>query len=45
MLNYLTKTGFAATSALAVIAGSSLANPYADYEGTTLIVNFPAHPH
>ncbi len=24
---------------------TALANPYAEYEGTTLIVNFPAHPH
>ena len=24
---------------------TAMANPYADYEGTTLIVNFPAHPH
>lgn len=24
---------------------TALANPYADYEGTTLVVNFPAHPH
>ena len=27
------------------LAGAALANPYAEYEGTTLIVNFPAHPH
>jgi hypothetical protein len=26
-------------------AAAALANPYEDYEGTTLIVNFPAHPH
>lgn len=24
---------------------TAMANPYADYEGTTLVVNFPAHPH
>ncbi|MGB3554829.1 MAG: extracellular solute-binding protein [Jannaschia sp.] len=27
------------------IAGAAHANPYAPYEGTTLVVNFPAHPH
>ncbi|WP_227270161.1 extracellular solute-binding protein [Roseobacter weihaiensis] len=36
----------ALASATAVLmAGTALANPYAEYEGTTLIVNFPAHPH
>ncbi len=25
--------------------GGALASPYSDYEGTTLVVNFPAHPH
>ncbi|MEN0002425.1 MAG: extracellular solute-binding protein, partial [Pseudomonadota bacterium] len=29
----------------AIMAGAAFANPYAEYEGTTLIVNFPAHPH
>ncbi|MEO1550744.1 MAG: extracellular solute-binding protein [Pseudomonadota bacterium] len=35
------------TAALATVlmAGSALANPYAEYAGTTVIVNFPAHPH
>ncbi|MEX0277605.1 MAG: extracellular solute-binding protein [Ruegeria sp.] len=37
-----TVVGLAAT---ALMAGSALANPYEDYAGTTLIVNFPAHPH
>ncbi|KIC46715.1 ABC transporter substrate-binding protein [Ruegeria sp. ANG-S4] len=37
-----TVVGLAAT---ACMAGSALANPYEDYAGTTLIVNFPAHPH
>lgn len=49
MLNYLTKTSIAATSALALTAGVALAaghgGPYAKYAGTTLVVNFPAHPH
>ena len=30
---------------LAAFALPLAANPYADYEGTTLVVNFPAHPH
>ena len=34
-----------ATLATALMAGTVMADPYADYEGTTLIVNFPAHPH
>ncbi|WP_136442625.1 extracellular solute-binding protein [Pacificoceanicola onchidii] len=35
------------TTALAslLMTGTAMANPYADYEGTTLVVNFPAHPH
>ncbi|MEM8852708.1 MAG: extracellular solute-binding protein [Pseudomonadota bacterium] len=40
----LKKTALGAAAAV-VLAGSALANPYADYEGTTLVVNFPAHPH
>ncbi|MEO0746646.1 MAG: extracellular solute-binding protein, partial [Pseudomonadota bacterium] len=36
------KTGVAATL---LMTGAALANPYEDYAGTTLIVNFPAHPH
>ncbi len=27
------------------IAGSAVANPYDEYKGQTLVVNFPAHPH
>ena len=27
------------------LTGKSLANPYAPYKGTTLIVHFPSHPH
>ncbi|MEM1345781.1 MAG: sugar ABC transporter substrate-binding protein, partial [Pseudomonadota bacterium] len=38
------KTAALAAAALAV-AGVAGANPYAPYEGTTLVVNFPAHPH
>ena len=29
----------------AFMATTAMANPYAEYEGTTLVVNFPAHPH
>ncbi|MEO0829659.1 MAG: extracellular solute-binding protein [Pseudomonadota bacterium] len=39
------KTLKSAVLATALMASTALANPYADYEGTTLIVNFPAHPH
>jgi multiple sugar transport system substrate-binding protein len=34
-----------ATAVATLMAGTALANPYAEYEGTTLVVNFPAHPH
>ncbi|MEO1238496.1 MAG: extracellular solute-binding protein [Pseudomonadota bacterium] len=44
MLQTLTRAAIGAVSGLA-IASAALANPYAEYEGTTLIVNFPAHPH
>ncbi|WP_299283246.1 hypothetical protein [uncultured Tateyamaria sp.] len=44
MLNFKT-TLTATTAALAISAGALFANPYAEYEGTTLVVNFPAHPH
>lgn len=32
-------------TAITMMTGLASANPYAEYEGTTLIVNFPAHPH
>ncbi|MEP1611257.1 MAG: extracellular solute-binding protein [Roseobacter sp.] len=32
-------------TAAALMSGAAFADPYAEYEGTTLIVNFPAHPH
>ena len=44
MLNYLTKAG-AGVAALTLSTTLAVANPYADYEGQTLVVNFPAHPH
>ncbi len=39
------KTITGAAMGAALMATSALANPYAEYEGTTLVVNFPAHPH
>ncbi len=39
------KTTLAGVTAATLMATTALANPYAEYEGTTLIVNFPAHPH
>ncbi|MEM0977197.1 MAG: extracellular solute-binding protein [Pseudomonadota bacterium] len=44
MLNTLKKFALGATSAL-VLAAGAFANPYEEYAGETLIVNFPAHPH
>ena len=43
MLNTFNFTG--AAVALAMTAGAAAANPYEPYAGTTLVVNFPAHPH
>lgn len=34
----------ALTSAIALSAGMAMADPYEPYKGTTLVVNFPAHP-
>ena len=39
------KRAMAVGAAALLMSGSAMANPYADYEGTTLVVNFPAHPH
>lgn len=44
MLQTLTRAAIGAVSGLA-IASAAFANPYAEYEGTTVVVNFPAHPH
>ncbi len=35
----------AATALATLMTGAAIANPYEPYEGTTLIVNFPSHPH
>jgi multiple sugar transport system substrate-binding protein len=34
-----------AAAVASLLAGTALANPYETYEGTTLVVNFPSHPH
>jgi len=44
MLNFLKYTT-AAVAGLALMSSTAMANPYEPYEGTTLVVNFPAHPH
>jgi multiple sugar transport system substrate-binding protein len=33
------------TVAMALMSSAAFANPYEEYAGTTLVVNFPAHPH
>ena len=46
MLNKLTTVASAALGALSLSAfGYAQSDPYADYRGQTVIVNFPAHPH
>ena len=44
MYNKLKRTGVSACAVL-LMTGAAFANPYEEYAGTTLIVNFPAHPH
>ncbi|WP_299706542.1 extracellular solute-binding protein [uncultured Tateyamaria sp.] len=44
MFKALKTTAVGLTTA-AIMAGAAFANPYEEYAGTTLIVNFPAHPH
>ena len=44
MLSTIKKLAGAAFAA-GLIVTSALANPYEAYKGTTLVVNFPAHPH
>ncbi|MEM6356389.1 MAG: extracellular solute-binding protein [Pseudomonadota bacterium] len=45
MLKSLKTTAIAAVGVGVAMAGIAMANPYEPYEGTTLVVNFPAHPH
>ncbi|WP_299044794.1 extracellular solute-binding protein [uncultured Tateyamaria sp.] len=44
MFKGLKTTALGLTTA-AIMVGAAYANPYEEYAGTTLIVNFPAHPH
>lgn len=44
MLNFLKYTT-AAAAGLALLSSTAFADPYAPYKDTTLVVNFPAHPH
>lgn len=44
MLKVLKVTAMAAAGT-GLAAGLALANPYQPYKGTTLVANFPAHPH
>ena len=44
MYQSLKKLGLVAVSSLICI-GQAIAGPYDAYSGTTLVVNFPAHPH
>ena len=39
------KSLIGAAAVLGMAAGAAFADPYAPYEGETLVVNFPAHPH
>ncbi len=39
------KTVTSTLAMLALSATAALANPYAPYEGTTLVINVPSHPH
>ncbi|WP_422368048.1 extracellular solute-binding protein [Pelagibius sp.] len=39
------KATLAMATGLALWVSGTAANPYEPYEGTTLVVNFPAHPH
>lgn len=44
MLKNIKKIAFGATAAM-ILSTAAMAGPYDDYAGTTLVVNFPAHPH
>lgn len=41
----MTKGLTALTMGAMLMGSAAIANPYEPYEGTTLVVNFPAHPH
>jgi multiple sugar transport system substrate-binding protein len=40
-----TLAGLAGTIAAPAYINRAYANPFARFRGTTLVVNFPAHPH
>jgi len=44
-MSTLVKKIAVAAAALSVSMGAALADPYAPYKGTTVVANFPAHPH
>lgn len=44
MLKFI-KMAALGSAAAALMTGAAIANPYEEYAGTTLVVNFPAHPH
>ncbi|MEO0865683.1 MAG: sugar ABC transporter substrate-binding protein, partial [Pseudomonadota bacterium] len=44
MLDILKRAALGTTTAMA-LASAAIAGPYDEYAGTTLVVNFPAHPH
>ena len=44
MLTKLKRMALGASTAL-TMTSAAIAGPYDAYEGTTLVVNFPAHPH
>ena len=44
-MHTLLKSTAVGLTAAAVTAGAALAGPYDAHKGTTLVVNFPAHPH
>ncbi len=44
-MHSVTKTMSATVGLLGLCAGVAAANPYEEYAGTTLVANFPAHPH
>lgn len=44
-MHMMLKKSMIAMAGLAMTATAALAGPYDAYKGTTLVVNFPAHPH
>ncbi|MEO0522672.1 MAG: extracellular solute-binding protein [Pseudomonadota bacterium] len=44
MLKFIKMAALGSATA-ALMTSAAIANPYEEYAGTTLVVNFPAHPH